>query len=73
MTLRDLMTGLVAYRRYQKTRDAAMGEQCQRRLMAAQTHWTHHTQRHGSLPGGATSYRENQFWELTQKILSELA
>lgn len=74
-TLRDLIAGLVAYRRYLKAAEtkAALAEQCRRRLMAAQSHWTHHTQRHGSLPGAATSFRENQFWELTQKMLSDVS
>lgn len=72
MTLRDLLTGLVAYRRYLKGREVHQADLCRSKLMAAQSHWTHHTQRHGTLPGTATCFRENHFWDLTQKILSEL-
>jgi hypothetical protein len=70
--LRDLIAGLAAYRRFQRQRDAATAETCRQRLMAAQSHWSHHTQRHGSLPGAATSFRETHFWDLTQRILGEV-
>ncbi len=72
-SLRDLLAGLVAYRRMQKSRDPSYAEECRRRLMQAQSHWNHHTQRHGSLPGAATAFREENFWELTQRILAELS
>jgi hypothetical protein len=70
--LRDLLGGLIAYRRYLKSHDPALADRCQQRLNAAQSSWNHHTQRHGTLPGAATSFREEHFWELTQKILEEL-
>ncbi len=70
--LRDLLAGLVAYRRYLKSKNPALATLCRQRLLAAQSHWNHHTQRHGSLPGCATAFREAHFWELTQKILSEV-
>jgi hypothetical protein len=73
MTLRDLLAGLVAYRRYQKQRSPELADQCRRRLTAAQSHWTQHSQRHGSLSGAATSFREVHFWELTQNILNQLS
>ncbi len=71
-TLRDLLAGLIAYRRYLKTHSPAHASLCKQRLLAAQSHWNLHTQRNGSLPGCATAFRESQFWELTQKILGEL-
>ncbi len=71
-TLRDLLAGLVAYRRYQRSKDPAQAETCRKRLIAAQSHWIHHTQRHGSLHGAATAFREIHFWDLTQQILGEL-
>lgn len=70
--LRDFLAGLVAYRRFQKNPTPAAAEQVRQRIFSAQSHWTHHTQRHGALPGAATSFRETHFWELTQKILVEL-
>jgi hypothetical protein len=70
--LRDLLAGLVAYRRFQKSRNAAMADLAKQKLFAAQSHWNHHAQRYGSMPGAATSFREIHFWELTQQILSEV-
>ena len=71
--LRDLLAGLVAYHRFRTGGDQAMADQCRQRLFSAQNYWNHHTQRHGTLPGTATSFREANFWELTQRILAELS
>ena len=70
--LRDLLAGLVAYRRFQRHRTDALAQTVRQKLLQAQSHWNHHTQRHGSLPGAATAFREAHFWELTQKILTEV-
>lgn len=70
--MRDLLAGLIAYRRYGKNHDAAVAALCRQRLISAQSHWSNHTQHHGSLPGAATAFREAHFWELTQQILAEL-
>ncbi len=70
--LRDLLAGLVAYRRFLKSRDRAAADLTRQKLFAAQSHWNHHTQRHGSLPGAATAFRETHFWDLTQQILGEV-
>ena len=72
-TLRDLIAGLVAYRRFQKHRTSATAEIARQKVLAAQSHWNHHTQRHGSLPGTATAFREVHFWELTQQILVDVS
>ena len=72
-TLRDLLAGLVAYRRYRKGHSLGIAKTCQKHLLAAQSHWNHHCQHDGSLPGSATAFREAHFWELTQSILDELA
>lgn len=72
-TLRDLLAALVAYRRFQKSASADQARIAQQKVLAAQSHWNHHTQRHGSLPGAATSFREVHFWELTQQILVEVS
>lgn len=71
--LRDLIAGLAAYRRYQKTKAPSTAEITRQKLYAAQAHWNHHAQRHGSLPGAASAFRENHFWELTQDILAEVS
>lgn len=73
ISLRDLLAGLVAYRRYLKSRDAAEAETCRRRLLASQSHWNHHAQRNASMPGTPTAFREVHFWDLTQRILTELS
>jgi hypothetical protein len=70
--LRDLFAGFVAYRRHREEGGSAYAAQCRERLIAAQSHWNHHTQRHGTLPGTATAFRESHFWERTQRILDEL-
>ena len=70
--LRDLLAGMVAFRRAQKGGDTASTEVCRQRLLAAQSHWNQHTQRHGSMPGAATAFRESHFWELTQEMLGKL-
>lgn len=70
-SLRDLTEGLTAYRRYQKSRRREDAEQAAQRLLAAQGDWNHHTQRHGSLPGAATAFREVHFWELSQQIIAD--
>jgi len=71
-TLRDLLAGLAAYRRWKQGDKAAHAREVRRRLHAAQASWNHHTQRHGTLPGAATPFREVHFWELTQRLLEEV-
>jgi hypothetical protein len=71
--LRDLLAGMVAYRRFNRTKQPADADACRKRLASAQVFWNHHTQRHGAMPGTATAFRESHFWELTQRILSEVS
>ena len=70
--LHHLLAGLIAYRRFQKKKDPRQAQLCRQRLLASQSDWTHHTQRTGTLPGVATTFREAHFWEFTQEILAEL-
>ncbi len=70
--LRDMVGGLVAYRRFQKTGDTAMAQIVKQKLFSAQDHWNHHTQRFGSLPGAATAFREEDFWDVTQDIIAKV-
>lgn len=70
--LRDVLSGLVAYRRFKETRDLSFAELARQKMTSAENHWNHHTQRCGSMPGAATSFREVHFWELTQTVLSEV-
>ena len=70
--LYHLIAGLVAYRQYRHKPDATTATRCRRHLIDAQAHWNHHTQRHGSLAGAGTAFREVHFWELTQRILGEI-
>lgn len=71
--LRELMAGLVAYRLWQKSHSASDATLSRQKLLAAQSHWNHHTQRHGSLRGAATPFREQGFWDVTQRLLSDLS
>lgn len=72
-SLRDLLSGLVAYRRFQRGKEPQSATATRQKLFAAQSHWNHHTQRHGSLPGAATAFRETHFWDLTQQMLGEVS
>lgn len=69
--LRDLLAGVIAYRRHQKAPNDQRRDQVRRLIRSSQTQWTHHTQRHGALPGAATAFRESHFWDITQRILEE--
>jgi hypothetical protein len=71
--LRDLIQGLVTYRRYLRQKDPALAETCRNRMLSTQSRWQHHTQRHSSLPGCATAFREDNLWEMTQRILDEVS
>jgi hypothetical protein len=71
--LRELISGLAAYRRYREQGHQTAAGIAQQKLLAAQGHWNHHVQRDGALPGTATPFRESQFWSLTQQILTELS
>ena len=70
--LRDLVSGLVAYRRYQKSPDPSLAEVVQKHLFSAQNNWNHHTQRFGSLSGAATAFREENFWDMTQDLITQV-
>ncbi|MDX1682335.1 MAG: hypothetical protein R3336_04360, partial [Phycisphaeraceae bacterium] len=70
--LRELLAGLIAHRRWRQSEDPTEGERCRRHLFAAQSHWNHHTQRHATLSGAATAFRESGFWELTQRLTEEV-
>ncbi len=73
-TLRDLVAGLVAYRRWQHRKSSIDAEEVRKRLLAAQSHWSQHTQPHGPLPGArvATPFREVHFWDLTEDLLTKV-
>ena len=75
--LRDLMAGLVAYRRFMHDTNSSqaseLADECRQAMRSSQLYWQHHTQRYATLPGAATAFRETNLWELTQRILDELA
>ena len=71
-TLRDLVAGLVAYRRYQSDPKRDHADTAKQKLVEAQAHFNHHTQHCAQLPGTATPYREKGFWQLTQRVLDEV-
>ncbi|MCC6581762.1 MAG: hypothetical protein IT440_15120 [Phycisphaeraceae bacterium] len=81
--IRDLLAGMAAHRRCERARtqpdhdsvtpttptagsDAELAKQ---RLLAAQSHWNHHVQRHGSLHGAASAFREVNLWDVTERML----
>lgn len=52
--------------------DNALRDQAREHLERAQGHWQHHTQRHAMLPGVASVFQENTFWDRTNDCLEEL-
>jgi len=71
-SLRDLIAGLVAYRRHQKANNSDLAGVVQKELFSAQNYWNHHTQGFGSLPGASTAFREENFWDVTQDIITKV-
>lgn len=71
--MRDLIAGLVAYRKFRESKSRDDADTARGRLLAAQSNWNHHTQRHAMLPGTATPFRERGFWDLTQQVLDEVS
>ena len=71
--LRDFVAGLAAYRRYEKSHSPSDADEVRRRLLQAQSHWNHHTQRHANLRGVASPFREVGLWELTQQMIAEVS
>ncbi|MEM1356240.1 MAG: hypothetical protein AAGH88_15300 [Planctomycetota bacterium] len=70
--MRDLIAGLVAWRKFRDSKSRDDAEAARGRILAAQSNWNHHTQRHAMLPGTATPFRERGFWDLTQQVLDEV-
>jgi hypothetical protein len=70
-TLRHLLAGLVAYRRWQRRADAATAQAALRSLRACQSCWVHHTQRVVS-HGTASAFGSDNLWEFTQRIVDRL-
>lgn len=70
--LRDLLGGLVGHREHHQDPSSDTARDIKRCLLSSQSHWNHHTQRHGSLSGAPTAFREKDFWEKTQDILSQV-
>ena len=71
-TIQNLIDGLAAYKEYKLSSDNSLVPHITQRLFLAQSNWNRHTQRTSSLPGSPTPFREKNFWELTQNILSEI-
>ena len=71
-TVRDLVAGIAAYRRFQARPDAENANAVRHKLRDAQHHWHHHTQRLGGLPGCATTFREVDFWDVTDRLLDDV-
>ncbi len=71
-TLRHLIAGLVAYRRYLRRPEPAGAQAAIRSLRACQTGWVHHTQRVVS-HGTASAFGSDNLWDFTQRIIDRLA
>ena len=72
-TLRDLLAGLIAYRRHRRSPNPGTAEQARQALYEAQSHWSHHTQRLASRPGAASAFREEGLWDLSEQVFTDLA
>ncbi|QDU33742.1 hypothetical protein KS4_17980 [Poriferisphaera corsica] len=71
-TIYHLSAALSLYHHRYKNKVTSDKSQISQHILAAQNHWNHHTQRIPTLPGSPTTYREKNFWELTQTILNEI-
>ena len=69
--IRDLISGMVSYRRMQGDDDPGLVRRVQKRLRACQSSWNHHTQRYSGYTGTATAFRSENLWDFTQAILDE--
>lgn len=72
-TLRDLVSGLAHHVRHRRQKSPATAELARKHMFEAQSHWNHHTQRIATLPGAATAFREDGFWDTTDQIMMDLA
>ena len=59
-----LTAGLVARRRHRESPRPASAEASTKLLQLAASDWLHHTQRHASMPGTATAFREVGLFEV---------
>ncbi|QQE11799.1 hypothetical protein JD969_20345 [Planctomycetota bacterium] len=71
-TISHLVEALVAYRMFKESKSNISFQVIMQHILTSQNRWNHHTQRVPTLPGSPTPYREKNFWELTQGILSEI-
>jgi hypothetical protein len=70
-TLRGLLAGLVAYRRWLKKPDAALAQAVEKNLRLCQSNWVHHTQRMSS-HGSVSAFDSSNLWDFTQQIIDEV-
>lgn len=73
-SIAHLFCGFLRFLQWQRAGkgDTPLREQAREHLERAQGHWQHHTQRHAMLPGVASVFQENSFWDRTNDCLEEL-
>ncbi|MHC4994963.1 MAG: hypothetical protein ACYTGQ_07910 [Planctomycetota bacterium] len=70
-TLRSLIAGMVAYRRWQRSSDPNHAQAAEEAMRKCQSEWVHHTQRIAS-HGGASVFDSDNLWDFTQQIIDKL-
>lgn len=70
-TLRSLIGGLVAYRRWTRKPDPALLQLSEKSMRICQSCWVHHTQRIAT-HGGPSAFSSDDLWDLTQRVIDHL-
>ncbi len=73
-TIAHLFCGFLRFCQWRRAGkgNTPLKEHAQEHLERAQGYWQHHTQRHAMLPGVASVFQENTFWDRTNDCLEEL-
>lgn len=73
-SIAHLFCGFLRFLQWQRAgkNDATLREKAREHLERSQGFWQHHTQRHAMLPGVASVFQENTFWDRTNDCLEEI-
>jgi hypothetical protein len=70
-TLRHLVEGMIAYRRWLRRPDASLAQAAEQSMRASQSSWVHHTQRIAAR-GGPSAFVSDNLWDFTQQVIDRL-
>ena len=70
-TLRSLLGGLVAYRRWMRRGEPALTQSAEKSMRICQSCWVHHTQRIAT-HGGPSPFSSDNLWDVTQRVIEHV-